>query len=213
MSSITRLLLVGQFTTKNLQSGRSFMHGTVGVEQCPESLFDIYINNLNSMQGDVLRKLEDMPSRTTFGAKRVVVDKVARKVVVTHNSKIFYKVADFEFPEELVENFLHPPVMSISEVKASPSKKRVSVTGNVGEIGDVRNVSGGKRLRTVTLNDGDEAIRLSLWEEHTDIPFAVNQQIKAECVVITEWNNTKQLESTPALHVEVCTNACNSCIA
>lgn len=48
--------------------------------------------------------------------------------------QIFYKVADFEFPEELVENFLHPPVMSISEVKASPSKKRVSVTGNVGEV-------------------------------------------------------------------------------
>ncbi|XP_030833629.1 uncharacterized protein LOC105445259 [Strongylocentrotus purpuratus] len=73
---------------------------------------------------------------------------------------------------------------------------------NVEEVGEVRNVAGGKRIRTVSLNDGEESIRLSLWEEHTDIPIHMNDRLKIECVEVSEWNNVKQLDSTSAMRVE-----------
>lgn len=74
---------------KNPRSGRAFMQGKVGMEGHPEELFDIFVNDLhvNGMQA-VVRKLEALEVLISFGAKNIVIDRIAKKVLVNHNTKV-----------------------------------------------------------------------------------------------------------------------------
>lgn len=64
---------------------------------------------------------------------------------------------------------------------------------------------GEKRLRTLTLMEGDDIMQLALWEKHCDVDVNVNDHIQANWVVISEFNNKKQLESSVSFHVECLT--------
>ena len=74
------------------------------------------------------------------------------------------------------------------------------------KVGEVRTVRGGKRVRQIELQEGDDTISVSLWEEHTTLPVVVSTRVEVTPVVVSEYNHQKRLDSTTTMKLEVCFN-------
>ena len=82
-----------------------------------------------------------------FGVQDCVVDEVNVKVTVSLKSQIYLSGAPFQIPEDVVEEYRHPHVVSIKDLNRSPVKRRAAVRGVVSQVGEVCTVRGGKRVR------------------------------------------------------------------
>ena len=91
-----------------------------------------------------------------FGVQDCVVDEVNVKVTVSLKSQIYLSGAPFQIPEDVVEEYRHPHVVSIKDLNRSPVKRRAAVRGVVSQVGEVRTVRGGKRVRHNKLQEGRE---------------------------------------------------------
>ena len=72
----------------------------------------------------------------------------------------------------------------------------------VSQAGEVCTVRGGKRVRHNELQEGENTISISLWEEHTGVPEVVSQRVEVTPVVVSEFNNRKRLESTATMKLQ-----------
>ena len=139
-----------------------------------------------------------------FGVQDCVVDEVNVKVTVSLKSQIYLSGAPFQIPEDVVEEYRHPQVVSITDLNRSPVKRRAAVRGVVSQVGEVRTARGGKRVRHNELQEGENTISISLWEEHTEhtgVPVVVSQRVEVTPVV-SEYNNRKRLESTATMKLQ-----------
>ena len=137
-----------------------------------------------------------------FGVQDCVVDEVNVKVTVSLKSQIYLSGAPFQIPEDVVEEYRHPHVVSIRDLNRSPVKRRAAVRGVVSQVGEVCTVRGGKRVRHNELQEGENTISISLWEEHTGVPEVVSQRVEVTPVVVSEFNNRKRLESTATMKLQ-----------
>ncbi|XP_033102157.1 uncharacterized protein LOC117105197 [Anneissia japonica] len=117
---------------------------------------------LNDMCSDSARKV------TAIGAgKRVLLTNVVRSpscLRITGMTKVITKVCDFPVDMEAVEAFIKPNVVSVAEAKGSPLKRRLSVCGDVVEIGDYVESPSCKR-RSLKLEEDGTNVDVVLWGE------------------------------------------------
>ncbi|XP_071944537.1 uncharacterized protein [Antedon mediterranea] len=108
------------------------------------------------------------------------------------------KVANFNVDMGVVNNFIRPEVVSLSEAKGSPQKKRISVQGCVVEMGEYVCTDSYKR-RSIWLGNGDTKMEVVLWGEAAASTFDL---VANEVIITAVVVQGIQLRSTPSTVVE-----------
>ncbi|XP_033109866.1 uncharacterized protein LOC117111092 [Anneissia japonica] len=157
---MAQLYIVEEFEERRIKgSGKSFLIGmvwesvkkgdsTVEETVVKSQVVPCYVNDVNT---EMARRLLALNART-----RIVMTNITRlpgSLRATKTSKVLARVSDFPVCMETVESFIKPEVVSVAEARGSPVKRRMSVCGDVVEIGEFVDGHAYKR-RSLQLEDG-----------------------------------------------------------
>nr|XP_054775559.1 uncharacterized protein LOC129284111 [Lytechinus pictus] len=97
---------------------------------------------------------------------------------VTKRTKVFSRCGKFEVTEEKVKEYLKPCVVPVRTAKESPAKKRVSITGVVSSVSDVRGIK--RKYRELFVMDDEDQVKVMIWGEEAMRPIKNDS-----CVTLT----------------------------
>lgn len=141
-------------------SGASASGSTASATTSKKEVLLCYVNNISE---DVLKqKLLDLIPRQKIILTNVL--KFPSSYRLSANSKVISRVSDFDVDEATVENFIRPDVVSVAEARGSPSKRRLSVSGDVVEVGPCVNTAAFKR-RCLQMEGCGASVEVVLWGE------------------------------------------------
>ncbi|XP_063968626.1 uncharacterized protein LOC135157340 [Lytechinus pictus] len=100
----------------------------------------------------------------------------------------------------VVDDFITPPKVTVSEARGSPKKKRLSVEGNLIEVGVLTETPDYKRRQLKLAEPGDDGhiISLTLWGEQAVADITPGLQVCCSAVIREE----NGLRASPSTKIE-----------
>ncbi|XP_063962894.1 uncharacterized protein LOC135156006 [Lytechinus pictus] len=116
----------------------------------------------------------------------------------TPKSKVILNVCNFRADEGVLERFIRPEVVSVAEARGSPSKRRLSVAGDIVEVGPCANTTTYKRRSLQMEGAAGTSVEVVLWGEAALKDVSCGKAVTITAVV----KDGKKLSSTPSTRVE-----------
>ncbi|KAK3108201.1 hypothetical protein FSP39_003084 [Pinctada imbricata] len=136
------------------------------------------------------------------------------ELIITKQSSVF-KCKDIEVSEELqtkAKQIIYPPLpslMTITEAKKSPTRERLRIRAKVisEDLRTTRMIRTGEvPLRTITIADQDDTVKVALWRDMADADVRPGDHIEITNVVINNYQNQVHLQTTQLSSIEVIMN-------
>ncbi|XP_011664560.2 uncharacterized protein LOC115929382 [Strongylocentrotus purpuratus] len=182
--SSVELMIVEGFELRKVKapSGRQYLFGNV-IESGREGVIKgCFVNEVTSEAAVDLVKLK-------AGDKIIithVVGKGGPSLRLLANATVFSEVVDFDVNKEAVDSFIRPKSVSVSEARGSAPKRRMTVEGDVIEVGQLVE-SGSYKRRVITLrqlgDDDTQSIPITLWGESASQDVAEGLSVLVTAVI------------------------------
>lgn len=117
-------------------------------------------------------------------------------------------------PEAIIQQAIQlvrpptPPPAPIKDIKKSPVKTLTSLSGEVTQDEAPKEVlvrGEAVKVRTLTVSDNKDAIKLALWREEANLQVHTGDYIEAKNVVVRAYQGEAQLSSTSRTSIEITT--------
>ncbi|XP_041470931.1 uncharacterized protein LOC121420389 [Lytechinus variegatus] len=122
------------------------------------------------------------------------------QVRVTKRTKVFSRCGKFEVRQEIVEEYLKPRVVPVRTAKDSPAKKRVSITGIVSSVSDVRGVK--RKYRELFVMDDEDQVKVMIWGEEALRPIKSDSCVTLTGLEVGVDGKGVTLHSSPSTIIE-----------
>ncbi|KAJ8034442.1 ATP-dependent DNA helicase PIF1 [Holothuria leucospilota] len=132
-----------------------------------------------------------------------------KTLALTSQTKV-YPAKPIAVPDEIIQNAVHlvrpptPPPMLIKDVKVSPVKTMATLSGEVtqDEVPKEVFVKGeATKVRTVTLTQHNDTIKMSLWRQDADCEIKTGDYIMAKNVMVKAYQGEMQVSSTSRTNI------------
>eukprot|EP00057_Strongylocentrotus_purpuratus_P025170 XP_011679644.1 PREDICTED: uncharacterized protein LOC105445601 [Strongylocentrotus purpuratus] len=133
--------------------------------------------------------------------KRVIITQVLKypgSARLTPKSKVISNVAAFEYDVEAMNEFVRPATVTVAEARGSAKKRRLSVEGDVVEVGGCVTTTEYSR-RSLQIEGAGSKIEVVLWGEAAVRDYAISKKIVITALVKEE----RRLSSTPSTSIEM----------
>ncbi|XP_030838116.1 uncharacterized protein LOC115922740 [Strongylocentrotus purpuratus] len=194
---LLKLMVVEEFEERRKRD-YSFLRGSVyerGSQKCVEMFCALSL----SKEAETLMKLK---ANTFFLVQDVLETKSTEKQLrVTAKSKIFERGASFEVMEEVVKGYVSPDVISISEAKKSPNKRRVSICGVVTWASECRGEK--RKVRELRMMEDGEEVKVMLWGNTANKVRRKDEDLKLVGMeVMVDGTSGVSIHSSPSTKIE-----------
>ncbi|KAJ1082125.1 hypothetical protein NDU88_002295 [Pleurodeles waltl] len=125
-------------------------------------------------------------------------------ILITKQTRIT-RIPPFQIPQDVVQEatfLLQPPAPPASPIKAireAKLKTIMTVCETITEEEPIKKVFiGGQdtELKSITIKDSTDYIKITLWREATEFPITIGEYIKITHVMVHEFNDEKILNTT-----------------
>ncbi|KAJ8049225.1 hypothetical protein HOLleu_01868 [Holothuria leucospilota] len=132
-------------------------------------------------------------------------------IIITTKTKVFQS-PHFPIDQSIIDEAISalrpatPPPADISSIKSSPVKTLHTVQGTIIQDESPRQVmvkGSPVAVRTITIQQKRDTIKLSLWKEHSSEDVKPGDWLTAKNMVLSEYQKEKQLSSTSRTTLEV----------